>query len=92
MCRHSSGQGHADRHPEKGHHPPDWSPGHAREAHLRNQGAHAGHDQDDQQQGKVILTIVPGTRKGQKEQYELLFAANATLKASHSSIISITVN
>ena len=42
--------------------------------------------------GQVVLTVVPGTRKGQKEQYELVFAATATLKVSQSSIITITVN
>ena len=33
-----------------------------------------------------------GTRRGQMEQYELVFAGTTTLKASHSSIITITVN
>lgn len=41
--------------------------------------------------GKVVLTVVPGSKKGQKEQYELIFAGNKTYKGSHSSIITITV-
>lgn len=42
--------------------------------------------------GQVTLSVVPGTRKGQKEQYELIFAGNKTYKGSHSSIITITVS
>lgn len=42
--------------------------------------------------GHVVLTVTPGTRKGQKEQYELVFAGTKSYKASHSSIITITVS
>ena len=42
--------------------------------------------------GKVVLTVTPGMRKGQKEQYELVFAGTKAFKASHSSIITITVS
>jgi hypothetical protein len=35
---------------------------------------------------------VPGTGKGQKEQYELFFAGNKAYKASHSSVITVTVS
>jgi hypothetical protein len=42
--------------------------------------------------GQVTYTVVPGTRKGQKEQYMLVFAGNNSYKASHSSVITITVN
>ena len=41
--------------------------------------------------GHVVLTVTPGTRKGQKVQYELVFAGTSTYKASHSSIITVTV-
>ena len=42
--------------------------------------------------GKVVLTVTPGTKKGQKEQYELVFAGTKTYKASHSAIITVTVS
>jgi len=42
--------------------------------------------------GHVALTVTPGTRKGQKEQYELVFAGTTAIKASHSSVITITVS
>lgn len=42
--------------------------------------------------GKVVLTVVPGKKKGQKEQYELIFAGSATNKASHGSVITLTVS
>ena len=42
--------------------------------------------------GQVTLSVIPGTRKGQKEQYELIFAGNKTDKGSHSRIITITVS
>jgi len=41
--------------------------------------------------GHVAMTVVPGTRKGQKEQYELVFAGNAAYQGSHSSVITVTV-
>ena len=42
--------------------------------------------------GHIVLTVTPGTKKGQKEQYELVFAGTKTYKASHSSIITVTVS
>lgn len=42
--------------------------------------------------GHVTLTVTPGSHKGHKEQYELKYAGDATHKASHSSIITITVS
>ena len=41
--------------------------------------------------GTVTYTVVPGTRKGQKEQYELVFKGTKMYKASHSAVITITV-
>lgn len=43
-------------------------------------------------QGHVSLSVVPGTRKGQKEQYELVFRGTQAYKASHSSVITLTVS
>lgn len=42
--------------------------------------------------GQVVLTVTPGTKKGQKEQYELIFAGDKSYKGSHSSIITVTVS
>jgi hypothetical protein len=44
--------------------------------------------------GQVTLTVTPGTKKGQKEQYVLIFDGNASkhLKASHSAVITVTVS
>jgi hypothetical protein len=42
--------------------------------------------------GTVTYTVVPGTKKGQKTQYELVFAGNSKYKASHSQVITITVS
>ena len=42
--------------------------------------------------GHVALTVTPGTRKGPKEQYELVFAGTTAIKASHNSVITITVS
>ena len=41
--------------------------------------------------GAVTYSVVPGTKKGQKEQYELVFKGNSKYKASHSAVITITV-
>ena len=41
--------------------------------------------------GLVTFTVTPGTKKGQKEQYELVHASDAKYKASHSQIITVTV-
>jgi hypothetical protein len=42
--------------------------------------------------GHVTLVVTPGTHKGKKEQYELVFAGDAKDKASHSSVITLTVS
>jgi hypothetical protein len=42
--------------------------------------------------GKVVYSVVPGTKKGQKEQYILVFPGNKAYKASHSSVITVSVN
>jgi len=42
--------------------------------------------------GQTSWSVVPGTKKGQKEQYELVFSGNKSYKASHSSIITVTVS
>jgi hypothetical protein len=42
--------------------------------------------------GRAVLTVTPGTRKGQKVQYELVFSGTKSYKASHSSIITVTVS
>jgi hypothetical protein len=42
--------------------------------------------------GQVTLVVTPGTKKGQKEQYELVFSGTKSYKASHSSIITVTVS
>jgi hypothetical protein len=41
--------------------------------------------------GTVSYVVTPGTKKGQKEQYYLVFKGNAKYKASHSAVITITV-
>jgi hypothetical protein len=41
--------------------------------------------------GTVTFSVVPGTKSGQKVQYELVHAANAKYKASHSGIVTVTV-
>jgi hypothetical protein len=41
--------------------------------------------------GTASFTVVPGTKTGQKVQYELVHAADAKYKASHSQIITVTV-
>jgi hypothetical protein len=41
--------------------------------------------------GTVTYSVVPGTRKGQKEEFYLVFKGNAKYKASHSAIITVTV-
>jgi 5-hydroxyisourate hydrolase-like protein (transthyretin family) len=42
--------------------------------------------------GQVAYTVVPGTKKGQKEQYELVFAGTTSYRASHSKVITIVVS
>ena len=42
--------------------------------------------------GTVSYTVIPGSKKGQKTQYELVFAGNSKYKASHSAVITITVS
>ena len=41
--------------------------------------------------GAVALVVTPGTKKGQKEQYELAFPGNKAYAGSHSAIITLTV-
>jgi hypothetical protein len=41
--------------------------------------------------GAVALVVIPGIKKGQKEQYELIFPGNKTYARSHSAIITVTV-
>jgi len=41
--------------------------------------------------GQVIVPVTPGNKKGHKEQYRVVFAGDATHRASHSSVITITV-
>lgn len=41
--------------------------------------------------GQVIVPVVPGNSKGHKEQYRVVFAGDATRRASHSSVITVTV-
>ena len=42
--------------------------------------------------GTVSFSVVPGTKKGQKEQYEVVFTGTSKYKASHSAVITITVS
>jgi 5-hydroxyisourate hydrolase-like protein (transthyretin family) len=42
--------------------------------------------------GQTSWSVVPGSKKGQKEQYELVFSGNKSYKASHSSVITVTVS
>ena len=42
--------------------------------------------------GHVSWSVTPGTKKGQKEQYELVFVATKSYKASHSSVITVSVS
>lgn len=42
--------------------------------------------------GQTSWSVVAGTRKGQKEQYELVFSGTRTYRASHSSVITVTVS
>jgi hypothetical protein len=41
--------------------------------------------------GKVTVVVTPGTRSGQKSQYQLVFAGNTTYHGSHSRVITLTV-
>jgi len=41
--------------------------------------------------GSAAFTVVPGIKKGQKEQYVIVFSGNSKYKASHSAIITVTV-
>lgn len=42
--------------------------------------------------GQVTFPVVPGTHKGQKTEYEVLFKGTARFRPSHSSVITITVS
>jgi len=42
--------------------------------------------------GKVTLIVAPGAKRGQKMQYELVFAGDATYRGSHSQIITLSVS
>jgi 5-hydroxyisourate hydrolase-like protein (transthyretin family) len=42
--------------------------------------------------GKVTLMVAPGAKRGQKMQYELVFAGNTIYRGSHSQIITLTVS
>jgi len=41
--------------------------------------------------GRVVVPVTPGNRKGHKEQYRVVFAGDDTHRASHSSVITVTV-
>lgn len=41
--------------------------------------------------GRVVFTVVPGSKAGHKEQYELRFPGNKTHRGSHSGIVTVTV-
>jgi 5-hydroxyisourate hydrolase-like protein (transthyretin family) len=41
--------------------------------------------------GKVTLVVTPGARRGQKVQYQLVFAGNSSYRSSHSQVIALTV-
>lgn len=41
--------------------------------------------------GQVAVPVTPGNKKGHKEQYRVVFAGDATHRASHSSVITVTV-
>jgi 5-hydroxyisourate hydrolase-like protein (transthyretin family) len=42
--------------------------------------------------GRITVPVVPGNKKGHKQQYEVTFAGDAQHKASHSRVITITVD
>ena len=42
--------------------------------------------------GQDTWSVVPGSKKGQKEQYEVVFSGTKSYKASHSSVITVTVS
>jgi hypothetical protein len=42
--------------------------------------------------GRVTLIVKPAAKKGQKVQYELVFAGNTTYRGSHSQVITLTVS
>lgn len=42
--------------------------------------------------GQVVLNVTPGSRKGQKEQYEVVFKSTSSYKGSHSAVIILTVS
>lgn len=41
--------------------------------------------------GSVTVPVVPGNKKGHKEQYRVIFAGDAAHHASRSSVITVTV-
>lgn len=42
--------------------------------------------------GKITLIVAPGPTRGQKMQYELVFAGSMSYRGSHSQIITLTVS
>jgi hypothetical protein len=42
--------------------------------------------------GQVTVPVVPGNHKGAKEQYRVVFQGDTGYKASHSSVITVTVS
>ena len=42
--------------------------------------------------GQVTFSVVPGTKKGHKEQYEVVFKGTSKYKASHSHVLTVTVS
>ena len=42
--------------------------------------------------GQVVFTATPGTKKGQKEEYRLVYPGNNSHRASHSAIVTVTVS
>ncbi|MGN6608670.1 MAG: hypothetical protein ACTHMS_16880 [Jatrophihabitans sp.] len=42
--------------------------------------------------GRTTFTVLPGARKGHKEQYEVVFVKTSTYKGSHSAVITLTVS
>jgi hypothetical protein len=41
--------------------------------------------------GRLTVPVIPGNKKGHKQQYEVTFTGDAQHKASHSSVITVTV-
>lgn len=42
--------------------------------------------------GSVSYPVTPGSRRGQNEQYELVFKGTSTYRPSHSQVITISVS